>query len=364
MIGYTTNAFRTLAVGLFSFASIFLHVATECQGASIFIENPSFEDPTLPDHITNDNSTLSFEIPGWTIIGSVVGIYNPVDAHYTGASDQEPDSDTPIPDGKNVAFIDNSPGVGFFQDLGETLQINATYTLSAFFGDRLDRGGAGYDLKLFAGGSVVANVTGAAVNGEWIQDSVTAVIGESHSDAGQPLRIEIRRTANVQLNVDLVQLGFEPSGEPPSGPPFGPPFEAPPFGPPFGDAPGPPFGDPPFGPPQGEPPFGPPFGEPPFGGPPFAPHGDGNLNGEVEAADYTIWANGFGGTSPQFADGDYNVDGSVDTADYTIWANNFDQSILAAQSAASAIPEPSTLTLAGLGLLGLLAYGWRRRRRA
>ena len=28
----------------------------------------------------------------------------------------------------------------------------------------------------------------------------------------------------------------------------------------------------------------------------------------------------------------------------------------------AAIPEPSTLTLAGLGLLGLLAFGWRRRR--
>ena len=140
---------------------------------------------------------------------------------------------------------------------------------------------------------------------------------------------------------------FSPLGSDLSnGPPLGPPFEPPPFGPPFGD-----------------PPFGPPIGDPPFG-PPFAPHGDGNLNGVVEAADYTIWANGFGGASPQFADGDYNVDGSVNAADYTIWANNFGQSILAAQSAPSAIPEPSSLTLASFGLIALLAYGWKRRRRA
>ena len=142
---------------------------------------------------------------------------------------------------------------------------------------------------------------------------------------------------------------FIPEPEPEPGPPFGPPFDGePPFGPPF----------------DGEPPFGPPSGDPPFGPPPGVPPGDGNLSGNVDVADYTIWADGFGAASPQFTDGDYNGNGSVDVADYTTWANNFGQSASAPQIAAAAVPEPSTLALTCCALLGLTVYGWRRRRRA
>ena len=91
--------------------------------------------------------------------------------------------------------------------------------------------------------------------------------------------------------------------------------------------------------------------------------GDGNLNGEVEAADYTIWANGFGMASPQFTDGDYNTDGMTNAADYTIWANNFGQMVAAPEtSAPEAVPEPSTFLLAIVGTLGLSCYRRRRRR--
>ncbi len=108
------------------------------SGFEILILNPSFEDPPLDDHYDNDNKWIS-DIPGWGYFSSE-GIYNPSDTHYPGASDQNPDLDTPIPDGKNVAFIEylaETPVI--FQDLTENLIADTSYTLSAYFGNRLDR---------------------------------------------------------------------------------------------------------------------------------------------------------------------------------------------------------------------------------
>ena len=87
--------------------------------------------------------------------------------------------------------------------------------------------------------------------------------------------------------------------------------------------------------------------------------GDYNFNGVVDAADYTVWANTFGQTGLGLpADGNGNL--TVDAADYTIWANNF--GLMSASP--SPVPEPSSIVLSALGLIGLLAYGWRRPRRA
>ena len=95
----------------------------------------------------------------------------------------------------------------------------------------------------------------------------------------------------------------------------------------------------------------------------LVPPGDGNNDQVVDGADYTIWANNFG-TNGNGTPGDFDGDNHVDGADYTMWANNFGTDLSAPGSAAAAVPEPSTLALAALGLISLLAFRWRRRRRA
>ncbi len=80
---------------------------------------------------------------------------------------------------------------------------------------------------------------------------------------------------------------------------------------------------------------------------PLYPPGDANLDGMVTDADYTIWADTYGSTEDLRAD--WNDDNEVTDADYTIWADNYGEG-----TEGVAVPEPVTLTLLGLGMLGLL----------
>ncbi|MEM6855544.1 MAG: hypothetical protein AAF593_14150, partial [Planctomycetota bacterium] len=79
--------------------------------------------------------------------------------------------------------------------------------------------------------------------------------------------------------------------------------------------------------------------------------GDYNGDGEVNAADYTVWADNFGSMVDLEADG--NGNGVVDAADYTIWADNFGNT-LPGQAAVAFIPEPATAGLIALGGLVML----------
>jgi hypothetical protein len=89
--------------------------------------------------------------------------------------------------------------------------------------------------------------------------------------------------------------------------------------------------------------------------------GDANLDGTVNGADLNIVLSNYNtaftpGTAWGY--GDFNGDGIVNGADLNTVLSNYNQS----NGVTAAVPEPCTLTLFGIGAIGLLAYAWRRRR--
>ena len=88
--------------------------------------------------------------------------------------------------------------------------------------------------------------------------------------------------------------------------------------------------------------------------------GDANRDGTVNGADLNIVLSNYNQTftGDTWALGDFNGDGTVDGADLNVVLSNYNQ---VGGGVAAAVPEPSTLLLAAAGLVGLLAYAWRKR---
>lgn len=111
-----------------------LALGSVASAQTIAVVNPSFEAPPLSDN----TFVASPAGVGWTFsttpFAGDSGIQNPADDSYTGATDQTPDPDTPVPDGRNTGFVNN--GTLIRQVLADTYDTDATYTLSVHAGWR------------------------------------------------------------------------------------------------------------------------------------------------------------------------------------------------------------------------------------
>lgn len=92
--------------------------------------------------------------------------------------------------------------------------------------------------------------------------------------------------------------------------------------------------------------------------PPARLVGDFDNSGAVDALDYAVWRATFGSTA-QLA-GDANGNGRIDAADYAIWRDHA-QGAAGGDVAESVVPEPSSLVIALLGVIGIWSMNWRHR---
>jgi len=88
--------------------------------------------------------------------------------------------------------------------------------------------------------------------------------------------------------------------------------------------------------------------------------GDYNHDGQVNAADYTVWRNTLDNSVTPGSGADANFDGHIDSGDYYVWKTNFGNTSDTPDG--QSVPEPSSLALAAMTATALIARRPIRRR--
>jgi hapalindole H/12-epi-hapalindole U/12-epi-fischerindole U/hapalindole U synthase len=199
-------------------------VAEPRGGVSLTINNAGFEADTVAD-----GCFAVFDPTGWTLYdpngirdccADVIGGINCDAPYFPGGA----------PEGAHagIVFLSGNIGggpMGLTQVLGDVLQANTTYTLSAKIGNIASGQGPppcdvfgffdldgfpGYQVQLLAGGVVIAHdnnsLAGTIPEGEFRESSFFVTIGEAHSQLGEPLEVRL-------INLNMIDTPEDPGIE-------------------------------------------------------------------------------------------------------------------------------------------------------
>ena len=190
------------------------------QGASIAITNFSFET----DNAGGDNLFTTTAPTGWTDLGGgTKGTMNPGSSFYSDADadDGNPSGGTLGDMDDNQVFFNVNGGNGISQTLADSIVVGNTYTMTVAVGDR-DAGSratfSGYDIRLLAGGSLVASTSSTVSPGDGTFTDVSFSYTAEAGDSGL-LGIELRETnggGGKAVDFDNVRLSFTAVPEPSS----------------------------------------------------------------------------------------------------------------------------------------------------